>query len=181
MVNLEKNNYQYIFSVNGGDPKASILGLLFPFLLLMSGSGLYYTYAERFMSQDWIVYGWGGVIVLTLALVISFFQKISTGSFSRFIVKIDLELAQISAFDRARTQSLWTNSFYPEQLYISEILLELNGEEYTFPVLVYAEERFELVEEAVPYPDRAILGYAEKEEIEQVLQEIHADIEKIYS
>ena len=60
-------------------------------------------------------------------------------------------------------------------------MLEVNGEEYSFPVLVYAEEHFELVEEAVPYPDRSILGYAEKEEIEQVLQEIHADIEKLYS
>ena len=181
MVNLEKNNFQYTFSVNGGDPKASIWGLMLPTLLLVIGSGLYYTYAERFIPQEWIAYGWGGVVVLTLVLVVSFFRTLSTGAFSRFIVKIDLELAQISAFDRVQTQSLWTTSFYPEQLYISEILLQLNGEEYAFPVLVYAEEHLELVEEAVPYPDRSILGYAEKEELEQVLQEIHADIEKIYS
>ena len=181
MVNLEKRNYQYTFSVNGGDPKTSIWGLMLPFFLLIAGSGLYYTYADRFVPQDWIAYGWGAVIVLTLAMIVSFFRTLSTGAFSRFIVKIDLELAQISAFDRAQTQSLWTTSFYPEQLYISEILLELNGEEYTFPVLVYADEHFELVEEAVPYPDRSILGYAEKKEIEQVLQEIHKDIEILYS
>ena len=181
MVNLEKNNFQYTFAVNGGDPKASIWGLVFPLLVLTVGAGLYYMYAERWIPQDWLTYGWGGMGVVALVLIVSFFRTLSTGSFSRFIVKIDLELAQISAFDRFQAQSLWKTSFYPEQLYMSEILLEVNGEEYTFPVLVYAEEHLELVEEAVPYPDRSILGYAEKEEIEQVLQEIQTDIEKLYS
>tara|TARA_Y100001954_G_C15578390_1_gene487098 strand:- start:77 stop:622 length:546 start_codon:yes stop_codon:yes gene_type:complete len=181
MVNLKKNNFQYTFSVNGGDPKASIWGLILPFIVLTIGGGLYYTYANLWVPQEWLTYGWGVLAVTTLIFIISFLRRLSTGSFSRFVVKIDLELAQISAFDRLKTQSLWTTSFYPEQLYISEILLEVNGEEYSFPVLVYAEEHFELVEEAVPYPDRSILGYAEKEEIEQVLQEIHADIEKLYS
>ena len=181
MVNLEKNNFQYIFSVNGGDPKASVWGLLLPSILLIVSSVSYYIYAEHWIPQEWITYGWGGLILLAITLIISFFRVLSTGSFSRFIVKIDLELAQISAFDRAQTQSLWTTSFYPEQLFISEILIELNGEEYSFPVLVYAEEQLDLVEEAVPYPDRSILGYAEKEEIDRVLKDIHADIEKLYS
>ena len=181
MVNLEKNNFQYTFAVNGGDPKASIWGLVFPLLLLIIGSGLYYLYAERWIPQDWLTYGWGVLALVALVLIVSFFRTLATGSFSRFIVKIDPELAQISAFDRFQAQSLWKTSFYPEQLYISEILLEVNGEEYTFPVLVYSEKHLELVEEAVPYPDRSILGYAEKEEIEQVLQEIQTDIEKLYS
>lgn len=180
MVNLEKNNYQYTFAVNGGDPKTSIWGLLLPLFSLIIGAGLYYGYAERWVPHDWIIYGWGGLCILGCMLATIFFRVLSTGSFARFIVKIDLELAQISAYDRLKTQSLWTMSFFPEQLYTSEIMLELNGEEYTFPVLVYADEYLELVEEAVPYPDRTILGYAEKEEIELVLTQIQADINTLY-
>jgi hypothetical protein len=180
MVNLEKHNYQYTFAVNGGDSKTSIIGLMLPLISLIVGAGIYYAYAEIWIPEEWLVYGWGCLFFTGSLLVFWLFQILSKGSFARFIVKIDLELAQISAYDRLRTQSLWTTSFFPEQLYISEILLELNGEEYTFPVLVYAEEHIELVEEAVPYPDRTILGYAEKDEIEQVLEQIQMDINTLY-
>ena len=180
MVNLEKHNYQYTFAVNGGDSKTSIIGLMLPLISLIVGVGIYYAYAEIWIPEEWLIYGWGGLFFTGSLLVFWLFQILSKGSFARFIVKIDLELVQISAYDRLKTQSLWTTSFFPEQLYISEILLELNGEEYTFPVLVYAEEHIELVEEAVPYPDRTILGYAEKDEIEQVLEQIQMDINTLY-
>jgi hypothetical protein len=73
-------------------------------------------------------------------------------------------------------QNVWVSEFYPEYLQISEIVLDLNGEEFRYPALVYAEEKIPFVEESVPYPDRSILGYASRSEIDVVLNDIQEDI-----
>ena len=181
MINAQKNNFQYSFSVNGGDARSSKFGLGWPLFWISSLSFGYGQYGITYVPKEWQNYGWLSIILCTLLIIVLFLRSLSNGALARFVVKIDLETAEISAYDRLSSQSLWTTSFFPEQLHISEILIELNGEEYTFPVLVYAEEKLEFVEESVPYPDRAILGYAEKPEIEKILEQINQDIAMLYS
>ena len=65
-------------------------------------------------------------------------------------------------------------------MYISQICLQINGEEYEYPVLVYGEVVLDSVEEAVPYPDRAILGYGEREELKVVMERIDDEINQLY-
>jgi hypothetical protein len=181
MINLRKNTYQYQFSVNGGDTKTSKWGIFIPAIILtVLGIG-YSQYGSLFVSEEWISYGWVLIVVLGLLLCGLLLRSLSKGGFSRFLVKIDLELAEISAYDRVLSESLWTTDFYPDQLYLAEILLDLNGEEYTYPALVYAEQKLSFVEESVPYPDKTILGYADKEEIHDVLNQINQDITALYS
>ena len=181
MINAQKNNFQYTFSVNGGDARSSKVGLGRPLFLMAALSFGYGWYGISYVPQEWQTYGWLGILLVGIILVVLMLRNLSTGSFSRFLVKIDLETAEISAYDRVSSQSLWTTSFFPEQLHIAEILIELNGEEYTYPALVYAEEQLEFVEESVPYPDRSILGYAERPEIEKMLEQINQDIAFLYS
>jgi len=176
MVNLNRSENLYKFSVNGGDTQATKMGLWLPLLLAVVLGGVYRQFGERFVSPEFVLYGWIGLGVLIVLISVSILISISNGNFSRFVVKIDLENAEISAYDRIRSESIWTSDFYPQYLYLSEILVDINGEEYTYPALVYAEEQFEFVEEAVPYPDRVILGYAEKQHIETVIKQIHQDI-----
>ena len=152
------------------------MGLWFPVLLAVVLGGLYGQFGETFVPPEFLLYGWVGLGVLVVLVSVSILFSISKGKFSRFVVKIDLENAEISAYDRIRAESIWTSDFFPEYLYLSEIMVDINGEEYTYPALVYAEEKYEFVEEAVPYPDRVILGYAEKQHIENVIQLIHQDI-----
>ena len=89
MVNLKKNNFQYTFSVNGGDPKASIWGLILPFIVLTIGGGLYYTYANLWVPQEWLTYGWGVLAVTTLIFIISFVA---------FVLVVDTFVVQISEY-----------------------------------------------------------------------------------
>ena len=173
MVNLYRSENLYKFSVNGGDAQATKMGLWLPGLLAVVLGGLYGQFGGRFVSPDFLLYGWIGLGVLIGLISVFVLISISKGKFSRFIVKIDLETAEISAYDRIRSESIWTSDFYPEYLYLSEILVDINGEEYTYPALVYAEEKYDFVEEAVPYPDRVILGYAEQQHIENVIEQIH--------
>jgi hypothetical protein len=167
--------------VNGGDAKTSKWGLFIPIIVLIFLGVGYSQYASDFIPEQWVSYGWVLIAIVCLLLCVLLFRSLSKGGFSRFLVKIDLELAEISAYDRVLSQSLWTTDFYPEQLFLAEILLELNGEEYTYPALVYAEQKLEFVEESVPYPDKTILGYADKEEIKDVLGQINQDITALYS
>ena len=65
-------------------------------------------------------------------------------------------------------------------LYSSQICVSINGEDYDYPALVYSESVLDSVEESVPYPERTVLGYGEREELTQVLERIDNEINELY-
>ena len=180
MVNLKHTDFQYEFSVNGGDTKTSKWALIFPFVFFVMLAAGYYKAAPVFINPDFVVYGWIGVIGVSVMATGLLYSSLSKGGFSRFIVKIDLPNAEISAYDRMLGQTLWVEEFFPSQLYISKIELSINGEDYQYPALVYSDEMLESVEESVPYPERSVLGYGEDVELKKVLEGIDHDINQLY-
>ena len=176
MVNLERHQLQYNFAVNGGDVRSSTIGLsliLVPFIFLSVG---FYFLGDQFVPDNSRIYVWVVLAVSFLFVGGIWLKRVATGTLARFVVTIDLESIEIKAYDRVAMQNLWVSDFYPEQLQISEVLVEINGEDFRYPALVYADEQVDIVEESVPYPERVILGFDEREEIEKVLQLIQEDI-----
>ena len=179
MVNLEKQQMQYNFAVNGGDIRSSTVGLSVIVIPAVAvGIGLYFM-GDRFIPDALQLYVWLFLLLSTIIGGGLWLKKVATGTLARFIVTIDLESVQIKTYDRIAMENLWISDFFPEQLQISEVIIDINGEDFRYPALVYAEEKLDIVEESVPYPDRVILGFDEREEIEKVLQLINQDIAQL--
>ena len=176
MVNLDKNQRQYLFSVNGGDVRSSQVGISGIVGIISILVGGYFFFGTQYIPPEYRIYVIVLIAVISLSIIAFWIQKLARGGMSRFVVKIDLETCEISTYDRIAMQNVWIAEFYPEYLQIAEIVLEINGEEFRYPALVYADQKLDFVEESVPYPDRAILGYAEREEIDLVLKNIQEEI-----
>lgn len=180
MINLRHSDFQYEFAVNGGDVKTSKWALIIPILFLLVIGAAYYFTNEIFISPEYSSYGWIGVFALFLMSTGLLFSTLSKGGLARFVVKIDLPNAEISAYDRLIGETLWVEEFFPDQIYISQISLNINGENYDYPALVYSETVLDQVEESVPYPERTILGYGEREELTNVLETMDNEINELY-
>ncbi len=180
MINLRHSDFQYEFSVNGGDVKTSRWALVVPLFFLIVLGTAYYFSSEIFISPEYIIYGWLGVFALFLMATGLLFSALSKGGLARFVVKIDLPNAEISAYDRLIGETLWVEEFFPNQVYITQISLYINGDSYDYPALVYGEEVLDSVEESVPYPERTVLGYGEREELTKVLETIDNEINELY-
>lgn len=168
MVNLEHRNNQMLFHVNGNDMRTSHVAILFPMLLVLFTVALHYwVLGGLFVEMKWPLISFE--IFINVLLTLLFYRKLSTGTSSRYVIDINISEAQIQAKDKTNNQILWVDKFTSSKVFLSEIQVWVGKEQYIYPALVYGDERKEIVEESVPYPELSILGYGEESELTKVL------------
>ncbi len=161
MHNYTQQNTQHQFLIHGGDKRGTkrvfwiALGLL-PIL----GALIWWLGDTGF---------WIGSVSYIVAIV-GCFWWLGSGQSERYVVTIDTEGKWIRATDRIRGIQLWEDDFHIEWVQVSEIQVLISGESYRHPALVYAEEKVDLIIDAVPTSTRILLGLGEKAEIESVYE-----------
>ena len=184
MTNLDVQDNIYKFSINGGDLKTTKIALYGPILFVLLPPLVYWYGIAPFLFPNLIAVFWDTwllIIFILLGILGSFIllKQLNKGNFTRFEITINRNNEKISAYDRQRDQHLWEENFHPKYLYTTTINVIISDEEFSFPTLVYAEERLPQVEESVPYPELSVLGYGEEAEITKVLHELKDDASSI--
>lgn len=211
MNNLTINQGVYTFATNGGDSRTmrqalyAVLGSPIGWIVLVL---LYRWQLPELLPESvdsWLL---NPFLIVGLTLVVSAltFVRLSKGSAARFAVEIDPGQRLIRARDRVEGVQMWEDRYDPENLFIAQIQVIVQGEPYFYPTLVYGDPdrdpafRFvsmgsdalndgqgeeevadpsqsgsnkgPLVEESVPYSDRAVLGYGELEELQILMRKL---------
>jgi hypothetical protein len=180
MTNLDVQNNIYTFSINGGDLKTTKVALYGPIMCIILPPLIYWYGLTPYLFPNILppfLDTWLLLISIVLGFLVAFFllQRLNQGNFTRFEVVINRNNEKISAYDRERDQHLWEEDFHPKYLYTTTINVVISDESFSFPTLVYAEERLPQVEEGVPYPELSVLGYGEETSITKILHELKGD------
>ena len=171
MLNLEHQNKQFIFHIDGNDQGTSRLAAWLP-LVAVVASFLLHVYVLEPRFPDKVLILLSAEVIVNIVLIGGLLRWLSSGKQSRYSVSIDPETKSISARDKKNNVDLWEADYEAENLYLSEIKVFIGQEIYAYPALVYGEDKKSVVEAVVPYPELSVLAFGEKEALTEILGQL---------
>lgn len=163
---FEQNIHQ--FFIDGGDSRTMKSSYLWIFLTgIAFWASFHYLQLEQWIPPiTWLaVYG---VVVLSVLFYLS------KGKMARYLVQINCAQGTIKAIDQKKHQDLWEDDFNSEKLYLSEIQIFIGAQMYRYPALVYGDVYQDLIEDSVPYSSKIVLGFGEKNQLEEIKAKLSA-------
>lgn len=161
-------NHQFIqgkhhFHVHGGDTRTSnwLYGLSLGVIFALTSAYIVLDLGQWIHSLYW-----AGFTLLCVGLI---FWYLSDGKTHRYEIQIDPQRKIIYAIDHKTHQQLWEDTFRPERLYRSNIQVVVSGQVYRYPALAYGNEQLELIVDGLPTNHRILLGFGDKEEVDELL------------
>ena len=168
MLNIEHQNQQFVFHVDGNDSGTSRLASVLPLVVVALTIALHLTVVEpRFPEQSVLILG--AEVLANIVLIGGLLRWLAGGNQSRYSVTVDLESNSIQARDKKNNVDLWEADFEADKLYLSEVRVFIGREAYAYPALVYGDSPKNVVEAGVPYPEQSVLALGEVDELQEVL------------
>lgn len=162
MQNYHFEAGKHLFFVDGGDTRS-----MKRIYVRLTGLAAFFIVSYELLDMEqWISSLWW--LIVYIAIAIGLLMLFAKSRQSRFRIEIDKQNQTISAYDQQQQKTLWEEDFEPINVYTAHIQVIIGSQAYRYPVLAYGLVHHELVEDGIPYPEKTLLGFAEKEDVERI-------------